>query len=218
MTITHHPDPSTLMSYAAGSLPEPLAAVVAGHAALCSRCRQDLACLDSVGAALLEALPPAAVTARPPSRALLGSLEARLEQPTPEPPSDAASEIPKPLRRLIGTRLDSIAWRWLSIGVWHLPLPLSPGAKGDLRLLKVAPGIAIPDHGHRGAELTLMLSGSYQDEVGVFRPGDLSDLDEEVEHRPVSDPSTGCICLFATLEKARYKGLLARLMQPFTGL
>ena len=30
-TIMRHPDPATLMSFAAGSLPEPLAAVMAAH-------------------------------------------------------------------------------------------------------------------------------------------------------------------------------------------
>ena len=118
---------------------------------------------------------------------------------------------------LIDKELDRVPWRRIGIGVWHHPLPLSPGAKGDLRLLKVAPGQAMPDHGHGGAELTLMLRGSYRDEVGTFRVGDLADLDDDVEHRPVADLKDGCICLIASEEKAKFRGLLARLFQPLTG-
>jgi len=41
-TIKHHPDGATLMSYAAATLAEPLAAVVAAHVSMCPRCRADV--------------------------------------------------------------------------------------------------------------------------------------------------------------------------------
>ena len=56
--IVHHPDASTLLGFAAGSLPEPLAAVVAVHLDMCRRCNGDVAALNGVGGTLLEALPP----------------------------------------------------------------------------------------------------------------------------------------------------------------
>ena len=40
--ISHHPDAATLMSYAAGSLPEPLAAVIAAHASGCTACQREM--------------------------------------------------------------------------------------------------------------------------------------------------------------------------------
>ena len=67
--------------------------------------------------------------------------------------------------------------------MWDHPLPLA-GA-GKLRLLKVAPGHGIPEHGHGGAELTLVLRGSFHDETGRYARGDVADLDETVEHQPV---------------------------------
>lgn len=214
MTITHHADPATLMSYAAGSLPEPLAAVIACHLAMCPGCRAEVRRLERVGAILLERMPASPVRIAPPSRAVLASMEAELEPTAPV----ARGDVPAPLARMVGPRLDGIAWKRLGVGVWHLPLPLSEGQRGDLRLLKVAPGQVMPEHGHGGAELTLLLHGSYRDEIGVFRAGDIADLDEDVEHQPVADPVEGCICLIASVEKARFKGLVARMIQPFTGL
>ena len=94
----------------------------------------------------------------------------------------------------------------------------SPGAEGDLRLIKVAPGQVLPEHGHGGSELTLILKGSYSDEFGTYTEGDLSDLGDDVEHRPISDPTEGCICLIASERKARFKDVVSRIVQPLTGL
>ncbi len=58
MTITHHLDDATLMSFAAGSLPAALAAVAAAHAAMCPRCRREIAALERLGGALMAGLQP----------------------------------------------------------------------------------------------------------------------------------------------------------------
>ena len=76
----------------------------------------------------------------------------------------------------------------------------------------------MPEHGHGGCEMTLVLAGSYHDETGAFGPGDLQDVDESVEHKPLTDAVTGCICLIASERPARFKGLFGRLFQPLTGM
>lgn len=217
MTITHHADDATLMSYAAGTLPEALGAVVASHAAVCVRCRKEVAAMNRVGAVLLADLPGAP-----------GSVVApRFPDADPRHTGDGgdvlttierAGDIPAPLSRLVGSDLSSIQWKRLGLGVWHVPLPLSPAATGDLRLIKVAPGQAMPEHGHGGSELSLILAGSYSDSLGRFGAGDLADLDGDIEHTPMADRVTGCVCVIASEEPARFKGLFARLVQPFVGL
>lgn len=215
MMIRHHADDATLMSYAAGGLPEALAAVVAAHLALCPHCRSKVARLERVGASLFKRISPAPTSSPPPVPP---------PRETATAPTAAArkwadpGDVPAPLRRLIGPRLDDLAWRRLGIGIWHYRLPLSAAAAGDLRLYKVAPGQKLPDHGHGGAELTLLLRGSYRDEIGEFRTGDLADLDEDVEHCPVADAAEGCICLIGHVAETRFKGLIARLVQRWTGL
>ena len=42
MNINHHADDSTLLSYAAGALPESFSLVLAAHLEQCERCRQRL--------------------------------------------------------------------------------------------------------------------------------------------------------------------------------
>ncbi len=211
VTITHHLDDATLMSFAAGGLPQALSAVVAAHIAVCPACAREVRRMAVVGAVLLAALP-----------------ETKLEHPAPvmamrRQEADqfhaesvvCSDEVPGPLARLIGTNLDNVPWRRLSIGVWHHRLP---SGDGDLRLLKVAAGRRMPEHGHGGSELTLMLRGSYTDVTGTYTPGDVADLDDTIDHSPVADAVTGCICLIASERPAHFKGLIPRLVQPLTGM
>lgn len=219
MKITHHLDTSTLMTCAAGSQPEPLAAVVSSHLAVCPQCRRELDDLSLIGEALFETLPPEPVVRGAPVVALrAGEAALPSHAPTSDIDDKDSADVPLPLRAILGPRLADLKWKRLSPGIWHYPIELSEGVSGDLRLLKVAPGVALPEHGHGGSELTLVLQGSYTDSIGTFRAGDVADLGDDVEHRPVADPIEGCICLVASDRKVRFRSLFARLAQPFTGL
>jgi putative transcriptional regulator len=210
MTITRHLDEATLMSFAAGSLPGALAAVAAAHVAMCARCRDEVAFLERVGAALLADMPEAAL-ARP------GPAMPAIDVPPGAPASTRRDEIPTPLVRLVGGSLDAVRWRWIAPGLWHRPLPV--GGHGALQLLKGLPGVRVPEHGHGGSELTLVLRGALVDRTGRYGPGDVADVDEEVErHAPAADPDAGCICVVANEQPSRFRNLLARLLQPWHGL
>lgn len=211
MTPFHHPDDATLMSFAAGSLTEALAAVVAAHLDVCPVCRRELRVMQQLGAAMLDTLPAPSLD-RPAPVMALRRQEADADA---APVAQAASEVPRALTRLVPMDLDQIPWRRLGVGVWHHRLPCS---NGDLRLLRVAAGRRMPEHGHGGSELTLMLRGSYTDETGTYRAGDVADLDDDIEHTPIADAQTGCICLIASEKPAKFKGLLPRLVQPLTGM
>ena len=212
MSIKHHLDAATLMSFAAGSLPEALAAVAAAHIAVCPVCASECRDMDAIGAVLLSDCPPVPLVRSAPLMALRRA-EAEVELgPTT---SQHTSDVPALLAHLIGDSLDAIPWRPLGLGVWHHRLPTR---SGDLRLLKVAAGRRMPDHGHGGSELTLMLRGAYTDSTGRYAVGDVSDMDTDIEHRPVADAFDGCICLIASEKPAKFKGLLPRIVQPLTGM
>ena len=214
MTIKHHPDIASLMSCAAGSQPESIAAVVASHLSVCPQCARRVGNLASIGEALFEDIAPIDLK-NPAPVAVARSMEA--DDPLPVAVTVKAGEVPAPLRELIGTDLDALAWKRIAPGVWHYPLKLSGQARGDLRLIKVAPGSKLPDHGHRGEEMTLVLRGSYTDGSGQYSIGDVADLDPDVEHAPVTGAAEGCICLLASEKPARFKGIFARMMQPLMG-
>jgi putative transcriptional regulator len=213
MSITHHLDDATLMSFAAGALPAALSAVAAAHVAMCTRCRSEVVALECVGAALLTALPDAHMERTEPET------PSAADQPSAQQRREAAAapiQSPTPLARLLPGGIDAVRWRRLGFGIWHRRLPIE--GSGALGLLKVTAGRMVPEHGHGGAELTLVLRGSFHDTTGRYRTGDVADLDATVEHEPVADRGTDCICLVASETPARFRGLIARLMQPWHGL
>jgi len=215
-TITRHPEADTLMSYAAGSLPEPLAAAMAAHAAMCRHCCSELRDMELIGATLLAEAAAhdtqdgkvAAVPTPPPP-------VARARSEPPPAAAETAAGLPEPLARRCCLTLDSIPWKRLLPGVWHHHLPLSPGVRGDLRLVRIAPGRKLPTHGHGASELTLVLDGAFADEVGVYGRGDIQDIDYRTEHQPVADRKLGCICLIACDRSLRFKGWLGLLLRLF---
>lgn len=216
-TIAHHPDDATLMGFAAGTLAEPLAAVVAAHAAMCGRCRRELADLNLLGGALLDGHVGTPAVGAAPSR--LPRREASAGAPLASGYGlEPRERLPAPIAVAYGLSFDRIPWRRLAPGILHHRLALTAGIEGDLRLLKIAAGRRMPDHGHGGAELTLVLDGAYGDATGDYRRGDLQDVDENVAHTPVADRATGCICLIASERPARFRSLVGRLLQPWTGM
>jgi putative transcriptional regulator len=213
--IEHHPDTATLASYAAGSLDEAFATVVAAHLASCTKCRARLHEIEEVGGTMLETIDAVGLNEAALERAM-----SRLDEPSEEraEPRSAEQSVPRPLGRLVTAPLDAIAWKSVAPGVAVHRLPTSKAARGSLTLLKIAPGKKIPEHGHGGMEITLVLTGSYRDALGRFGPGDVADLDEDIEHQPVVDSDEPCICLVASEAPTRFKSFFGRLFQPLVGV
>jgi putative transcriptional regulator len=214
MTIKHHPSSASLMSCSAGAMPEAFAAVMASHIEMCPCCRKDLSALEYVGIALFEKLDPVAVSKPAPVMALraaeAGDVDV-LDRPV-------ATDLPGPLAAVLGrTSLDQIDWKRVGPGVWQHQLPVRNAQNGEVRLIKVAPGQKLPEHGHSGAEMTLVLRGSYSDASGTYRAGDVAEMDDMHQHEPVADAVEGCVCLIAVEGKLRFKSRIARMVQPFTG-
>ena len=215
MKNAHHPGPESLISCSAGSMPEAFAAVMSCHIERCAECRTELGLLETVGTALFDKIEPTPVSRSAPVMSLR-----RLEADVLEPRvtrNVADGDVPGPLVAVLGTDLDAVKWKRVSPGVWQYVIELTNENRGDLRLIKVAPGQALPEHAHNGSELTLILRGSYRDANGHFIVGDVSDMCGDAAHSPVADPIEGCICLIATEGKLKFKGVVARLVQPFTG-
>lgn len=211
MTITHHPAPESLMSCSAGSMPEAFAAVMASHIAMCPGCRKELSVMEQIGTVLFEAIAPTAVACE----AEVTSMHDLREHDERQPRSDG--DVPAPLVRTLGTSLDRVPWTRAGRGIWQHRIALSHEGSSTLRLIKVAAGLSLPEHGHSGSELTLVLRGAFRDTRGQYTTGDVADVDEDIEHGPIADADQGCICLVATDGKLRFRSRMARILQPLTG-
>jgi putative transcriptional regulator len=177
---------------------------------LCDECRARLGSFDAVGGTLLEDAEEIALGEDALSRAL-----ARIDglpQATRSEPLKRAGIFPAPLADYIGGDLSSVRWRKVGGGVRQAILPTAKDATA--RLLFIPAGTAVPDHGHRGMELTLVLQGAFADDNDRFNRGDIEIADEDLEHTPVALAGEDCICLAATDAPLRFRALIPRLAQP----
>jgi putative transcriptional regulator len=211
---THHIPANLIAAYAAGTLSEAYSLVIACHVSLCDSCRADLEAYESLGGEVLErgagtALAPDALQA---TMALIQATPVDRAAPPPRKPS----AFPAPLQDYAGATPEAVRWKSIGGGVRQAVLP----CKGDAtaRLLYIPGGKAVPEHGHNGLELTLVLQGAFSDSVARFARGDVEIGDGDLEHQPIAEAGEACICLAATDAPLRFRSIMPRLFQPFIGI
>lgn len=213
--ISHHFDDATLVARASGAMSEGMSLLIDSHLHWCKDCQERAWQAEQIGGQLLDQLAPVAL-----SEESLSSVLARLDDDAPvasfKPRVAGSDEVPEPLAQLIGNDLDALPWRGMGIGVQQFDLNL--GSSGACRLLRIKPGVSVPHHTHKGNELTMILRGSYSDDIGRFCKGDVADLDDQIKHQPIVDTEQECICLIATDAPLQFTGIMGRLAQPFIGL
>lgn len=206
-SVTHHIPDDIIEAYATGALPHPYAVVVAAHISACDACRATFEAQEALGGALLDLVDPELTDGTLRARTL-ELLDAPLPEAAPEP--RASGIYPAAVMAELGNRPP----RWRNLGAGIRQTILSHGRDGSVRLLNIPAGMAVPDHGHGGLELTLVLQGSFSDHTGTYGPGDVQVATGDLEHQPIADPGPVCISLAATDAPLRFRSLFPRLLQP----
>ena len=215
MSATYHPSDELLVAYGAGSLDEAASLLVATHLALCPRCRAEVGRIEALGGAVIETLPPSDLGAD-----ALASVLARLDQlpgtPIARSPVVVAPGLPSPLRDYLPASLDALPWKRLAAGIEQAILLQARGIRA--RLLRIGAGIVVPEHGHGGMELTMVLQGGFADQGQGYARGDVAMADRQVVHSPAADRSETCLCLAVTDAPLKLTGLVGMLVNPFLDL
>ena len=213
MTPKHHPSQPLLIDYAAGSVDLGVRLIIATHVQSCADCAREVSLAEGVGGALLDALPPADMLPDALAQAL-----ARIERPVgPGDPAPAARPdwirvSPEVLHAAQRRR------RWAAPGVWVAPISKGPAKGESTYLLRVAAGMSMPRHTHRGAEVVCVLKGAFTDGDTVYGPGDFAWSDQTVDHRPVITPDSECVCLTFAQGPLVPRDWVGRVFQPFVGI
>lgn len=211
--IKHHLTDDILMGYSAGTLPEAFNLMVATHLSLCDTCRAQAESFDAVGGQVLAQMPTEDAALAPGSFAATMALIAGGVTDEHRAARVRSSVLPGPLQDYVGGDLDSVKWRSIGMGVKQAILPTSRDASA--RLLFIPAGAAMPDHGHRGTEMTMVLHGAFQDDDDYFARGDVEIADSDMHHTPVADIHEDCICLAVSDAPLQFQGLLHKIAQRF---
>jgi putative transcriptional regulator len=217
MTIQHHPSDPLLAAFAAGALDQGQHVAIATHLVSCPRCRNWMHAMEHVGGAILDSLPPTAM-----SSGALARIEGRLGDPTkpaktgPTPTLSAIDDVPS-LPRFM-RQYPAGRWTWIAPRVHLRRIELPQASSARVFLLKSGAGTKMLQHSHTGLEMTCVLAGAFAHEGGRYAPGDFDLGDETVNHRPIVDSAEDCICLVAMQGDLRLNGFIGRLMMPFVRL
>lgn len=216
----YHPDDMTLMNYAAGSCSIPESLVVAMHLCFCHDCRQHVKNLNHLGGALLETIKPAS-SDEDAFETLMASLEphdhseharAKME---PTPSDRAIQNFTNPLLRYLPAPLADLPWQRQTKEISKFDLTSLINVKGfQVALQKISAGAKVPQHTHKGVEYTVILSGGFSDELGVYHEGDFIARDASHKHSPTALQNEDCICLTVLNAPLKFTGWY-RVLNPF---
>tara|TARA_R110002051_G_scaffold17387_1_gene51001 strand:- start:5566 stop:6210 length:645 start_codon:yes stop_codon:yes gene_type:complete len=211
--IKHHLTAPLLMGYAAGTLPEAFDLVVATHVSMCDDCRAALAEYDALGGEVMLDATPANMDTNALA-ATFALIDKGVDAPVPH--QYRRGVFPAPLQDYVAGDVTAVKWRKIGGGVSQMLLNTSGTA--TVRLLKISAGTTLPDHGHRGIELTMVLQGAFYDHTDRFTAGDVEVANEDLNHTPIAEAGVDCICLAATDAPLRFSGVIPRLVQRFSGI
>ena len=127
--------------------------------------------------------------------------------------SKNSSSDKNPLKSIIGD-FDKLNWKTVYKGFKEYIVPIID--KDEVKLIKMDPGTSVPLHSHNGKEYILVLDGSFCDEYGEYKKGEMQINDQRIKHIPTACKKHGCICLSITENDLVFFGKYGSLLNLFT--
>lgn len=211
--IAHHPGEDLLWDYYRGTAAPGLALIVSAHLEACPHCRRELKVFDAVGGALLEDIAGIAL-----SDSALDLALARIERPGAPESYEEAARLPAFLAGIdLPNVMRSVDIRnryWAAPGVWMAPVRIDGAPAEELTyLMSVKAGMVMPEHTHKGNEVTMVLKGRFSDAFGEYGPSDFMLCDGQHRHSPTMGQED-CLCLVWQNAPIRPLTWLGKLLQP----
>jgi len=213
--INRHPESDLLVEYASGFLSVAPCISVTTHLQYCKQCSDSVESLGEIGGELLTTAQAVPVSDELFDR-VIASLDSLVEEkPSDEPQrqcSDSISaELPEFVQRLLPD--GELDWRRLSPSLKVAPISVGE-EEYELALHRIDAGGKAPEHDHLGKEITVVLTGSFSDEEGVYQPGDFLVREAGDTHRPFAARNQECICLSVLEAPIKLTGI-KRVLNPF---
>ena len=120
---------------------------------------------------------------------------------------DHSIKLPKVLAKAV---LQGLKWKKVAGGISEAQLFIDNETQCEF--IYMAPGGKVPVHTHQGSESTLVLDGSFEDELGEYKTSDFIIRDAQHNHQPRS--KEGCLCFSVLDSPLQFTEGLARLMNP----
>ena len=237
--INHHPTDAVLKEFVAGNLQPSVAVIVASHVEMCAKCQTlghqftEMAAIQEFGVAdEFDLVADAAettmltrlqvdevsqfVTTQADDDVSIDMINAITDLPV-----QREDVLPKTMPQIDvdGTRVSlpnavkSIALKeWQGLGKIARARMNFDDDERRMSLLHIAKGGNVPQHTHKGFEITLLLQGSFSDNMGTYNTGDFMWLDGSHTHNPIT--SEGCVCLTVSSDAIHFTQGMSKLLNP----
>jgi len=222
--IKHHPKFELLQGFVDGDLPASLAAGIAIHTDMCASCQQKVGQLtEQVAEASFEQSFYHKITVNNEenlTEIAEMDFDDVINQITASddvaPTKDFCDErsinfkgmqytLPSALRNIeLGNtvQIGKLSRARLNLGESEI----------HTNLLHIGPGGSIPEHTHKGFELTLLLAGTFADAQGQYVAGDFIMLDKRDQHQPATEH--GCLCYTVANDALHFTQGINKLLNP----
>ncbi len=215
MTIqTHHPAADHLLKFNQGALSAGQSVAIAAHLELCEHCRRNSRVIEQQSAK--QWLGESGAESSNPFSWMLDDITRQPQETVSAQTDKAFREIhmmdrsvalPSVLAKLCSSGL---VWKRVTSCINQAEVNLDKEAKCNFLYMK--PGGRIPPHKHQGYEITLVLEGSFTDDLGEYREGDFILRVGDEMHTPFSE--NGCLCFTVLDAPLTFTAGLARLLNP----
>ena len=229
--IKHHPNAAILKDFVDGTLADSVSLIVSSHVELCEHCQQQVSMLTAQAADSVFESDTSAFENDTSGLQLSDSeMDAFLaddeefvfdaiDQITAD--SSQAIEVTPEVQQVtvadttftIPRALNSVARKdWMNLGkISRARLDFDDEAH-HTSLLHIDKDGQVPCHTHKGFEITLLLEGSFEDEMGVYNKGDFIWLDGDHTHQPAT--KEGCVCLTVSSDALYFTKGVSQLFNP----
>ncbi|ARP40954.1 ChrR family anti-sigma-E factor [Vibrio syngnathi] len=222
--IKHHPNTAILKDFVDGTLADSVSLIVSSHVELCEHCQQQVSMLTAQAAdSVFESDTSGLQLSDSEMDAFLsddGEFDFdAIAQITAD--SSQAIEVTPEVQQVtvadttftIPRALNSVARKdWMNLGkISRARLDFDDEAH-HTSLLHIDKDGQVPCHTHKGFEITLLLEGSFEDEMGVYNKGDFIWLDGKHTHQPVT--KEGCVCLTVSSDALYFTKGVSQLFNP----
>ncbi|KPL96459.1 ChrR family anti-sigma-E factor [Vibrio splendidus] len=222
--IKHHPNAAILKDFIDGTLADSVSLIVSSHVELCEHCQQQVSMLTAQAAdSVFESDTSGLQLSDSEMDAFLsddGEFDFdAIAQITAD--SSQAIEVTPEVQQVtvadttftIPRALNSVARKdWMNLGkISRARLDFDDEAH-HTSLLHIDKDGQVPCHTHKGFEITLLLEGSFEDEMGVYNKGDFIWLDGDHTHQPAT--KEGCVCLTVSSDALYFTKGVSQLFNP----
>ncbi|WP_299494519.1 ChrR family anti-sigma-E factor [uncultured Shewanella sp.] len=217
--INHHPSDALLTRFIEADLTISLSVIVSSHVEMCPACQSKVAKLTQQAASSyfddLDDLHQLDNndTLSDDVLHMMGQITSA-EQDTPLNLPKNVTEIEIEGKRLsLPHALKSIALKdWQGLGkISRARLNIEDDER-RMSLLSIAKNGSVPCHTHKGFEITLLLQGSFEDEMGTYHAGDFIWLNNDHTHQPIS--KEGCVCLTVSNDALKFTQGMSQMLNP----